>query len=53
MRTLEIASNIGTSAASRNPSRNISQTPGLNNIATTGEGIRVLQKCKVKIGSKN
>ena len=44
VRALEIASKIGNAAASRNPRAASSATPDLINLATTGEGIRVVQK---------
>ena len=44
IRALEIASKIGTSAASRNPRAALSATPDLIKFATTGEGIKVVQK---------
>ena len=44
VRALEIASKIGCAAASRNPRTALSATPNLIKFATTGEGIRVVQK---------
>ena len=44
VRALEIASKIGSAAASRNPSSALSATPDLIKFATTGEGIKVVQK---------
>ena len=44
VRALEIASKIGSAAASRNPRAALSATPDLINFATTGEGIKVEQK---------
>ena len=44
IRALEIASKIGTAAASRNPRAALSATPNLIKFATTGEGIKVVQK---------
>ena len=44
IRALEIASKIGTAAASRNPRAALSATPDLIKLATTGEGIKVVQK---------
>ena len=44
VRALEIAIKIGSAAASRNPRADSSITPGLINLATTGEGIKTLQK---------
>ena len=43
-RALEIASKIGSKAASRNPRAASSATPDLNKFATTGEVIKVVQK---------
>ena len=42
-RTLEIASKIGSAAASRNPRAALSATPELIKFATTDEGIKVVQ----------
>ena len=44
VRALEIASKIGSAAASRNPRAALSATPDLINFATTGEGKKVVQK---------
>ena len=44
VRALEISSYIGSAAASRNPRAALSATPDLIKIATTGEGIKVVQK---------
>ena len=44
IRALEIASKIGTAAASRNPTAALSATPDLIKFATTGESIKVVQK---------
>ena len=44
IRALEIASKIGTAAASRNPRAALSAKPDLIKFATTGEGIKVVQK---------
>ena len=44
VRALEIASKIGSAAVSRNPRAALSATPDLIKFATTGEGIKVLQK---------
>ena len=44
VRALEIASKIGSAAASRNPRAALSDTPDLIKFATTGEGIKVVQK---------
>ena len=41
---LEMASKIGSAAASRNPRAALSATPDLIKFATTGEGIKVVQK---------
>ena len=41
---LEIASKIGSAVASRNPRAALSATPDLIKFATTGEGIKVIQK---------
>ena len=44
VRALEITSEIGSAAASRNPRASLSATPDLIKFATTGEGIEVVQK---------
>ena len=44
VRALEIASKLGKAAASRNPRAALSATPGLIKFATTGKGIKVVQK---------
>ena len=44
VRALEIASKIGSAAASKNPRAALSATPNLIKFATTGEGIKVVQK---------
>ena len=44
VRTLEIASKIGSAAASRNPRAALSATPDLIKFAANGEGIKVVQK---------
>ena len=44
VRALEITSKIGSAAASRNPRAALSATTDLIKFATTGEGIKVLQK---------
>ena len=44
IRALEIASKIGSAAASRNPRVALSATPDLIKFATTGECIKVVQK---------
>ena len=46
MRTIELASNIGTSVAIKNPGRVLSQTHDLIKYATTGEGIKIFKKCR-------
>ena len=53
IRALEIASKIGTAAASRNPRAALTATPDLIKFATTGEGIKVVQKGKgLYLGTK-
>ena len=44
VRALEIASKIGSAAASRNPKAALAATPDLIKFATTGEGTKVVQK---------
>ena len=44
VRALEIASKIGSAAASRNPKAALAATPDLIKFATTVEGIKVVQK---------
>ena len=44
VRALEIASKIRSAAASRNPKAALAATPDLIKFATTGEGIKVVQK---------
>ena len=44
VRAFEIASKIGSAAASRNPRAALSTTPDLIKFATTGEGINVVQR---------
>ena len=44
VRALEIASKIGSAATSRNPRAALSATTDLIKFATTGEGIKVVQK---------
>ena len=44
VRALEIASKIGSAAASRNPKAALVATPDLIKFATTGEGKKVVQK---------
>ena len=46
VRALEIASKLRSAAASRNPRAALSATPDLIKFATTGEGIRVVQKSR-------
>ena len=54
VRALEIASKIGSAAASRNPRAALSATPDLIKFATTGEGIKVVQKGRgLYLGTKN
>ena len=47
VRALEIASKIGSAAASRNPRAALSATTGLIKFATTSEGIKVVKKEEV------
>ena len=44
VKALEIENKIGSAAASRNSSTALSATPDLIKFATTGEGIRLVQK---------
>ena len=44
VRALEIASKIGSAAASRSSRAALSATPDLIKIVTTGEGIKIIQK---------
>ena len=44
VRALEIASKIGSAAATRNPRAALSATPDLIKLATTGEGLKVVPK---------
>ena len=44
VRALEIASKIGSAAASRNPKAALAATPDLIKFATTGKGIKIVQK---------
>ena len=44
VRALEIASKIGSAAASRNPKAALAATPDLIKFATTGECLKVVQK---------
>ena len=44
VRALEIASKRGSAAASRNPKAALAATPDFIKFATTGEGIKVVQK---------
>ena len=54
VRAIEIASKIGSAAASRNPRAALSATPDLIKFATTGEGIKVVQKGRgLYLGTKN
>ena len=46
VRALKIASKIGGAAASRNPRAALSATHDLIKFATTGEGIKVVQKAR-------
>ena len=46
VRAFEKASKIGSAAASRNLRADLSATPDLIKFATTGEGIKVIQKGK-------
>ena len=53
VRALDIASKIGSAAASRNPRAALSATPDLIKFATTGEGIKVVQKVRgLHLGAK-
>ena len=53
VRALEIASKIGSTAASRNPRTALSATPDLITFANTGEGIKVVQKVRgLYLGTK-
>ena len=53
VRALEIASKIGSAAASRNPRAALSATPDLIKFATTCEGIKVVQKSRgLYLGTK-
>ena len=53
VRSLEIASNIGSAAATRNPKAALAATPDSIKFATTGEGIRVVQKSRgLYLGTK-
>ena len=53
VRALEIASKIGSAAANRNPRAALSATPDLIKFATTGEGIKVVQKARgLYLGTK-
>ena len=54
VRALEIASKIGSAAASRNPRAALSATPDIIKFATTDEGIKVVQKGRgLYLGTKN
>ena len=44
VRALEIASNIGSAAAAKNPRAALSAKPNLIKFATSGEGIGAVQK---------
>ena len=44
VRAIETASKIGSAAVSRDPRAALSATTNLNKIATTGKGIKVIQK---------
>ena len=44
VRALEMASKIESAAATRNPRAALAATPDLKKFATTGEGIKVVQK---------
>ena len=44
VRAIDIASKVGSAAASRNSRAALSATPDLIKFATTGEGIKVVQK---------
>ena len=46
LRALEVASKIGSAAASRNPKAALAATPDLIKFATNGEGISVVQKSR-------
>ena len=53
VRAIEIASKIGSAAASRNPRAALSATPDLIKFATTGEGIKLVQKGRsLHVGTK-
>ena len=53
VRALEIASKIGSSAASRNPKAALAATPDLIKFAVTGESIKVVQKVRgLYLGTK-
>ena len=53
VRALEIASKIGSAAASRNPRAALSTTSDLIKFVTTGEGINVVQKSRgLYLGTK-
>ena len=47
VRAIGIGSKIGSAAASRNPRTALSATPNIIKFATTGEGIKVVQKGRV------
>ena len=46
VRALEIASKKGSASASRNPRAALSATPDLFKFATTGEGMKLVQKVR-------
>ena len=53
VRALETSSKIGSAAASRNPRAALAATPDLIKFATTGEGIKVVQKGRsLYVGTK-
>ena len=53
VRALEIESKIRSAATSRNPRAVLSATPDLTKFATTGEGIKVVQKGRgLNLGTK-
>ena len=53
VRALEIASKIGSAAEYRNPRAALSATPDLIKFATTGEGIKLVQKSRgLYLGTK-
>ena len=53
VKALEIASKIGSAAASRNPREALSATPDLIKFATNGESIKLVEKGRgLYLGSK-